>query len=135
MKRREARELAFAIGFEKIITGETVSSIIDGAEAVREIVVPAFSISLAEGVEQNEAAIDEKIAQNIRGWTLERLPKVARSILRLAIYEMCYSKETPVSVVINEAVELSKRYEGDRAPGFVNGILNALAKSLGGEAD
>ena len=132
MNRREARELAFAIGFEKIITGETVSSVIDGAEAVREIVVPAFSISLAEGVEQNEAAIDEKIAQNIRGWTLERLPKVARSILRLAIYEMCYSKETPVSVVINEAVELAKTYGNTEDASFINGVLSTVAKELAG---
>lgn len=130
MKRREERELAFAIGFERSITGEPVAAVIDGAEDVREIVIPPFSVSLATGVEENESVIDEDIARNIRGWTLSRLSKVALSILRLAIYEMRYESGIPVSVSINEAVELAKVYGDTEDAPFVNGVLSTIAKEL-----
>ena len=131
MKRREERELAFAIGFERSITGEPVAAIIDGAEDVREIVVPPFSVSLATGVENKEPEIDAAIAGHIRGWTLGRLSKVTLSILRLAIYEMRYEEKIPVSVSINEAVDLAKKYGTAEDAPFVNGVLGSVAKEFG----
>ena len=133
MKRREERELAFAIGFERSITGEPVAAIIDGAEDVREIVVPPFSVSLATGVEGKEPEIDAAIAGHIRGWTLGRLSKVTLSILRLAIYEMRYEEKIPVSVSINEAVELAKAYGDVEDAPFVNGVLSSIAKEIASE--
>lgn len=133
MKRREERELAFAIGFERSITGEPVAAIIDGAEDVREIVVPPFSVSLATGVENKEPEIDAAIAGHIRGWTLGRLSKVTLSILRLAIYEMRYEEKIPVSVSINEAVELAKAYGDVEDAPFVNGVLSSIAKEIASE--
>jgi transcription antitermination protein NusB len=131
MTRREAREQAFVLIFERSINHETTDEIIDDAEWSGEIFIDEFAEKAAQGVEQNEAAIDERIASNIRGWAMSRLSKVSLSLLRLAIYEMVYEPEIPLSVSINEAVELAKKYGGvDDAP-FVNGVLGSIAKSLG----
>ena len=71
--------------------------------------------------------IDKSIRENLTGWTLERVGKVELAILRLAVYEMKYDDEVPVSVAINEAVELAKQYGPDEAPGFINAVLSKLA--------
>ena len=71
--------------------------------------------------------LDEKIAAVSRGWSVERMPKVDLSILRVALYEMLHDAEVPVKVAINEAVELAKRYGGDSSPQFINGILGKYA--------
>ncbi len=71
--------------------------------------------------------LDEKINGASRGWKTGRMGKAELAILRLAVYEMLYDDEIPVKVAINEAVELSKRYGGEDAPSFVNGILGKIA--------
>ncbi len=71
--------------------------------------------------------LDEKISAVSQGWKVNRMGKVEISILRLALYEMLYDEEVPVKVAINEAVELAKKYGGDSAPQFINGILAKYA--------
>lgn len=71
--------------------------------------------------------LDEKINSASRGWKTGRMGKAELAILRLAVYEILYDDEIPVKVAINEAVELSKRYGGEDAPSFVNGILGKIA--------
>lgn len=71
--------------------------------------------------------LDEKINSVSRGWKTGRMGKAELAILRLGVYEMLYDDEIPVKVAINEAVELSKKYGGEDAPSFVNGILGKLA--------
>lgn len=131
MTRREAREQAFVLIFERSINHETTDEIIDDAEWSGEIFIDEFAEKAAQGAEQNEAAIDERIAANIRGWSMSRLSKVSLALLRLAIYEMVYDSEIPLSVSINEAVELAKKYGGSEDAPFVNGMLGSVAKSLG----
>ena len=131
MKRSEAREQAFALIFERTINQDTISRIIDAAGLSKDMIVDDFAERLAEGAEQNEAEIDAQIEKNIRSWKMNRLSKVSLSLLRLAIYEMLFEKEIPVSVSINEAVDLAKKYGGaDDAP-FINGVLGSVAKELG----
>lgn len=72
--------------------------------------------------------LDAAIENAAKGWSIKRMGKVETSILRLAYYEMKYDEEIPVSVAINEAVELAKQYGSDGAPAFINGILSTLAK-------
>lgn len=72
--------------------------------------------------------LDAAIDKASKGWPIRRMGKVEASILRLAYYEMKYDEEIPVSVAINEAVELAKKYGSDGAPAFINGILSTLAK-------
>lgn len=131
MNRTKAREQAFVICFERSINRDSVSDIIDNAETSEDVRIDEFAGKLALGVEQNETLLDETIAKNLRGWTMNRLSKVSLALLRLALYEMRFEPDIPVSVSINEAVELAKKYGGaDDAP-FVNGVLGSAAKETG----
>jgi transcription antitermination protein NusB len=89
----------------------------------------AFANQLFEGAAKNAAAADELIVKQAENWRLERLAVIDRAILRLAIYEM-RATDTPAKVVLNEAVELAKKFSGDDSAPFVNGILDAVHKSL-----
>lgn len=77
-------------------------------------------------VEERLKEIDKAIEKAAKGWTLDRMGRVELTIMRLACYEMRYDEDVPVSVAINEAVELSKRYGPEDAPAFINGILAKL---------
>lgn len=134
MKRSEAREQAFALTFERTINRESVSRIIDAAGLSKDMIVDDFAERLAEGAEQHEAEIDAQIEKNIRGWKMNRLSKVSLSLLRLAIYEILFEDEIPVSVSINEAVELAKVYGNEKDASYVNGVLSSIAKSMDGAA-
>jgi N utilization substance protein B len=131
MNRRKAREQAFIIGFERSINQDTVMAIIDNAETCEEIHIDEFAEELASGVEQNEVSLDGVIKKYIKSWTMSRLSKVSLSILRLALYEMQFMPDIPVSVSINEAVNLAKKYGGSQDAPFVNGVLGSAAKELG----
>lgn len=74
--------------------------------------------------------IDEKIGEKAAGWTISRLAKADLTVMRLATFEILYDEEVPNSVAINEAVELAKRYGGDKSYGFVNGVLASIVKEL-----
>ena len=75
--------------------------------------------------------IDEAISEHLHKWRKERLSRVALSIIRLSVYEILYGEDIPVSVSINEAVELAKKYGGDDDPSFVNGVLGGIARQKG----
>lgn len=90
--------------------------------------VGRFAAELIAGVREHREAIDEQIRQHAREWRLERLACVDRNILRIAIYELQHRPDIPVSVSINEAIELAKTYGGKDSGKFVNGILGQLAK-------
>ena len=130
MKRREAREQAFALIFARSINRETTREIIEAARETELLAVDGFAERTAEGVEANEPVLDGKIESFTRGWTVNRLSKVALAILRLAIYEILYEKDIPVGVSINEAVELAKKYGTAEDAPFVNGVLGSLARKL-----
>lgn len=72
--------------------------------------------------------IDEQIAQKAEGWSISRMARSDLSVLRLAVFEILYDEEVPNGVAINEAVELAKRYGGDKSYGFVNGVLASIVK-------
>jgi N utilization substance protein B len=97
-----------------------------GAKAAEQ--TRTFANQLFEGASHDSAALDELITQFAENWRLDRLAAIDRSILRLAIHEM-RATDTPAKVVINEAVDLAKKYSSDDAGGFVNGILDAYRKS------
>jgi N utilization substance protein B len=85
---------------------------------------------LADGVEKGRTDIDALIASHSKGWTLERMPAIDRTILRIATYELVSRADTPVAVIIDEAVELAKRFSTDDSGRFVNGVLAAVARSV-----
>jgi len=86
-----------------------------------------FAHELVEGVAAHRAALDQLIDATARNWRLARMAIVDRNLLRLAGFELLYT-DTAAAVVIDEAVELAHRFGGDASPGFVNGILDALAR-------
>lgn len=89
-----------------------------------------FSQALFDEVLHYDINLDERIAQHLKGWKIERVARVEHNILRIALLEMFYRDDTPVNIVINEAVELAKKYGSDRAAPFVNGVLGGAFKDL-----
>jgi len=85
---------------------------------------------LVEGVVSNRARLDEVISEHARGWTLARMPTIDRTVLRIAGFELLGNPDVPVAVVLNEAVELAKRFSTDDSGRFVNGVLSALVPVL-----
>ena len=128
MTRREARELAFVLLFEQSFGSEPITAILENAGEARDIVGDAFALSLAEGAVEHREEIDEFISAFSHNWSRDRLSRVALAILRLAIYEIQWVEDIPVSVSINEAVELAKRYGGDADAAFINGVLGGIAR-------
>ncbi len=103
----------------------------EGCCLSEEGLLPDYAVSLVRGVEEHLADIDACLEATSENWAVARMPIVDRSILRLAAFEMIYEGDVPVSVAINEAVELAKEFGGeDESPRFVNGVLGRIAKSI-----
>lgn len=127
MSRREIREQCFTILFEMTFTDDTVEEILDNAVESRMIVADDFTMSLLKYYSDNADEIDEIIKANIRGWTISRLSRTTLSVLRLAVTEL-KSTKNPEGVVINEAIEIAKKYATPKEASFVNGVLGAIVK-------
>ncbi len=127
--RREAREQAFALVFEMIFNDAPVDELIQGAAQCRDITIDPYAVEAAAAVREHQEELDAVIDRFSSKWKVGRLPKVTVSILRLAICEMDYIEGVPVGAVINEAVELAKKYGGDEDPAYVNGVLGGYARS------
>lgn len=130
MSRRKSREQAFIFLFESTFGFQSLNEIIVNAEIVRNEKIDSFTRELFEGVIKNQEILDEHIEKNLKDWSKNRLSKVTLSILRLAIFEMLFIKETPISVSINEAVELAKKYSTKQEASYINGVLGSVSKSI-----
>lgn len=86
-----------------------------------------FALSLFNGVLEKLSGVDERISQYLKEWDIQRIGGIERSILRLGVYEICFTS-TDAPIVINEAIELAKLYGSDNAPRFINGVLDAIVK-------
>lgn len=128
MSRRKSREQAFALLFEKSFNNLPVMDLAEEAQVAREMIVEPFALELATGAEEKLEEIDARIDTYSHKWSRERISRVALAVMRLAIYEMLYDDATPVSVAINEAVELAKRYGGEEDASFINGILGSISR-------
>ncbi len=130
MTRREAREQAFIVLFEKIFDNDaTISEIVASAKEAELIKINSFAENTLNAVEENFSEIDELIEANSQDWTISRLPKVTLAILRLAVAEIKYIDDVPNGVAVNEAVELAKKYGTNEDASFINGILGTIAKA------
>lgn len=134
LTRREAREAALGLIYEKDFGAcDDDGTLLALACENREIpennkYINAVFFGVCEHMEE----IDALIACHSVGWRTERLTRVSRAILRLAVYELKYMDDIPANVTINEAVELAKKYDDERAKPFINGILNAVKDELAG---
>jgi N utilization substance protein B len=132
MNRKTARENTFILLFEKAIKiDETFEEIFIKATEDRELEVDEYVKKVFFGNAENERIIDQKIDECLVGWKKERVSYVAKAVLKLATYELMFMEDIPVKVSINEAIELSKKYDDDKAYLFVNGVLNKVAESIG----
>jgi len=125
-ERTDARERAL------ILLYEAESKVISPSEVLAAQISPADELTtlLVQGVESNMLALDAAIAKHAKGWTLQRMPTIDRNVLRIAAFELMGRSEVPVAVVLDEAVELAKRFSTDDSGRFVNGVLSALVPVL-----
>jgi N utilization substance protein B len=125
-ERSDSRERAMMLLYEAdskgISPGEVLAAQISEPDELTTLLV--------EGVEHNQVRLDEVIAAHAKGWTLARMPTIDRTVLRIAGFELLGRPEVPVAVVLNEAVELAKRFSTDDSGRFVNGVLSALVPVL-----
>ncbi len=136
IKRREARELVIGLLFEiEFKPDEDVSAIYELSVEDRDIPEDDYIKRAYFGVCEHKEQIDELIGKNARGWKVSRLSKLSRSIMRLCIYEMLFEEKIPKSVSINEAVELTKKFDDPKAKAFVNGVLNSVKNELEGNGE
>lgn len=110
--------------FDTYLTHHAQPEVADNAALV------SFAQSLVRGSAQHRPQIDALIEQQAENWRLSRMAVTDRIILRLAVYEFLHGGDTPRPVVIDEAVELAKRFSGDEAAGFVNGVLDGIRRRL-----
>ena len=132
INRREAREAVFSLLFEtEFKSGEAREDIFALSCENREIEENAYIRTVYFGVCEHIEELDSFIGKYAKGWKTERISRVSRSVLRLAIFEMLYLEDVPAGVSINEAVELCKKFDEESARPFVNGILNSVKEEIG----
>ena len=132
-ERTRARRAALQVLYTSEITDASPTAIAETGDGrlAEDGPLPAYALALVRGIEAHRCAIDDQLVATSENWSLVRMPIVDRSILRLAAYEMMFVDDVPVSVAINEAVELAKDFGGeDESPRFVNGVLGRIAKRL-----
>jgi len=133
MNRRQEREQAFILVFEKEFSKDVdMQTIFEMAEESEFMIPSDFSKKLALIVDENLEEIDKEVQEVSIGWNTGRMSKVALAIIRLAVAEIKYIDEIPVSVSINEAVELSKTYASTDDASFVNGVLGTISRKKEG---
>ena len=128
MKRRDARESAFLLIFEKMFREESMSEIIDTAVESREIEIDDYSKAVVLKVEEVCEELDLAIEKYLDKWKLSRIPKVTLAIFRLAVCELKYFDDIPVKVTINEAIEIAKKYASEEDASYINGVLGSYVR-------
>jgi len=120
MKRRQARELAlqalFQVDNNEISVEEAIGHVTEEQDE--------FLTQLVKGTIEHKEQIDASLVARLENWSLERLPKIERTVLRIAVYELLYTEDIPAKVVINEALEVCKVYGDEKSSRFVNGVLS-----------
>ena len=128
MSRKKSRELLFKMVFELCFQNpEGVDEDLFALESLDEE-NKEFVLSMYNGIKNNFNEIVGVVEKHLKGYTLDRVFKVDLAILIMAVYEIKYVKETPINVVINEAVELAKRYSTEKSYSFINGVLANVVK-------
>ena len=121
MRRSDQRRAAVFALYQGEVTGREPAGGLTDAKP--------FTRDLVEGVQEHRAELDREIGSLSRGWDINRIAALEKSILRVALYELHHRDDVPAEVAIDEAVTLAKRYCGVEAPGFVNGILGTAARA------
>ena len=145
-KRRTAREMALQMLYQAELGGsssrqvlatfdssEYLNQVAAGDHTTRKSLVDeafAYASRLLVGALEHREELDERIRSQADNWRLERMPAVDRNILRLALYEILYEEETPHLVVVDEAIELAKKFGSEQSGRFINGLLDGFLKKF-----
>lgn len=125
--RSKARKRALDVLFEAEQRRVDPLELLAARRAAPDQPFPAYAGELVEGVCAHSERIDELLRTYAQGWTLERMPAVDRTLLRVAVFELLWRDDVPDPVVLDEAVELAKSLSTDESPAYVNGLLGRLA--------
>ena len=129
ISRREAREQAFILIFEKMFNSDEIENLVELAKESLEIEIDDYAVSTAQGVYEKLEEIDPEIEKYCKGRKLTRLSKTVLALLRLSVYEIKFVDEVDAAVSINEAVELAKKYSGNEEAGYINGVLGSFVRA------
>jgi N utilization substance protein B len=129
-RRTKARECAFQLLYQWAITGDPMEQVMEGFWRLRSGTphMRAMAERLARGAQARAAELDAAIAEAATHWRIDRIAPVDRTILRLGAYELLAEEATPAAVILDEAVELAKRFGEADSPSFVNGVLDAIRR-------
>ena len=131
LTRRTARENAFLDAFASTFDNAMPEDVIALNNELGENRVDEFGRKLIDDYYEHSAEINDMIRDHLKGWTIDRIPRVSLTVLRLALSEILYGEEKLPSVTINEAVELTKKFGGNEDYQFVNGLLGSVVRELG----
>jgi len=131
--RTTAREAAIQMLYALETSGEGLSSVIEEywRETPGDPEGRAYADQMVRGVDQERERIDQRITQASDNWRIERMTRIDRNVLRIGTYELVHSQEVPRAVILDEAVEIAKRYGTLESGKFVNGVLERIATDLG----
>lgn len=137
MGRKEARDGAFKMIYQLDINSNTVEQALNDyyEEYNFQDADKAYIEETVKGVMTKKEEIDTIISKASKSWTLSRISKIDKAIMRLAVYEIYFRDDIPDSISVYEAVELAKTYDGPKAGGFVNGLLRGVLRKKEGEPD
>lgn len=124
--RSKARKRALDVLFEADVRGEPPLTVLEARIIQAEPPISPYAIELVQGVQAHRGELDRLLAENSRGWTLDRMPAVDRNILRIGGYELLWGTHVPEAVAISEAVQLAGELSTDASASFVNGLLARL---------
>ena len=125
--RKRAVDLLFEAEARRLTPAEVAQARNELAEKQSDVSpLNPYTVTVARGVTEHAAHVDDLISAHLQGWTLDRLPAVDRAILRVAVWELLHAEDVPEPVAVDEAVELAKQLSTDESPGFVNGVLGQV---------
>ncbi|MGZ5366531.1 MAG: transcription antitermination factor NusB [Aeromicrobium sp.] len=124
--RTKARKRALDILFECELQSVPLGQTLAGRKLAADPPVNDYTVMLVEGVVAQQSRIDDLLAENSVGWTLDRMPAVDRNLLRIGAYEILYVDDVPDPVADSEAVNLARELSTDESPAFINGLLSKL---------
>jgi N utilization substance protein B len=128
--RRKARELALQMLYQHDLSGNPADTIIDTFEDLQKSKANTreFAVRIFRGTLDHVAKIDEMIVAQADNWRLERMAVVDRNIIRMSVYEFLHESDTPKLVIIDEAIEIAKKFGTQKSSQFINGILDGILK-------
>jgi N utilization substance protein B len=126
--RSKARKRALDTIFEADLKGISIPETNTNDETDQE--VANYSLDLVKGIKENQTQIDEMISNSLKDWSFDRIPRVDRNILRIAVYELLFQKDVPTNVVISEAVNLAESLSTSESSAFINGTLGTISKKI-----